>query len=73
MDGHVGPDNPVCLIETFADELDLAGAGLAGVAPKATERPGYDPAAPLKLRIHGCLNRVRSGWRLEAGTRRNVE
>jgi transposase len=69
----VGPDNPVRFIEAFADELDLAAAGFARVVPKATGRPGYDPADLLKLYVYGYLNRVRSSRRLEAETHRNIE
>ena len=73
IDDYVGPDNPVRFIEAFVDELDLAGVGFARVVPKATGRPGYDPADLLKLYIYGYLNRVRSSRRLEAETHRNIE
>ncbi len=65
VDDDVGPDNPVRFIEAFVDELDLGAAGFARVVPKATGRPGYDPADLLKLHIYGYLNRVRSSrsWR----------
>ncbi|NDV89466.1 IS1182 family transposase [Aurantimonas aggregata] len=73
VDDYVGPDNPVRFIDAFVDGLDLAGAGFGRVAPKATGRPGYDPADLLKLYIYGYLNRVRSSRRLEAETLRNIE
>ena len=73
VDDYVGPDNPVRFIEAFVDELDLARAGFARVVPKATGRPGYDPADLLKLYIYGYLNRVRSSRRLEAEAHRNIE
>src|ERR671917_432968 len=73
VDDYVGPDNPVRFIEAFVDELDLSAAGFARVVPKATGRPGYDPADLLKLYIYGYLNRVRSSRRLEAEAHRNVE
>jgi transposase len=73
VDDYVGADNPVRFLEAFVDELDLAGAGFARVVPKATGRPGYDPADLLKLYIYGYLNRVRSSRRLEAETHRNIE
>jgi transposase len=73
VDDYVGPDNPVRFIEAFLDELDLAGACFARVVPKATGRPGYDPADLLKLHIYGYLNRVRSSRRLEGETHRNIE
>jgi hypothetical protein len=56
-----------------SSELDLAAAGFARVAPKATGRPGYAPGDLLKLYIYGYLNRVRSSRRLEAEFHRNIE
>ena len=73
VDDYVGPDNPVRFIEAFVDGLDLGAAGFVRVQPKATGRPGYDPADLLKLYIYGYLNRVRSSRRLEAETHRNIE
>ena len=73
VDDYVGSDNPVRFIEAFVDGLDLAAARFVRVTPKATGRPGYDPADLLKLYVYGYLNRVRSSRRLEAETHRNVE
>ena len=73
VDDYVGADNPVRFIEAFVDGLDLNAAGFGRVAPKATGRPGYDPADLLKLYIYGYLNRVRSSRRLEAETQRNID
>ncbi len=73
VDDYVGPDNPVRFIDAFVDGLDLAAAGFERVAPKATGRPGYDPADLLKLYIYGYLNRIRSSRRLEAEGKRNLE
>lgn len=73
VDDYVGPDNPVRFIDAFVDGLDLASAGFGRVAPRATGRPGYNPADLLKLYIYGYLNRVRSSRRLEAETHRNIE
>lgn len=73
VDDYVGLDNPVRFIDAFVDELDLAAAGFAGVEPRSTGRPSYDPADLLKLYIYGYLNRIRSSRRLEAETHRNIE
>ena len=73
VDDYVGPDNPVRFIEAFVDGLDLGAAGFVRVQPKATGRPGYDPADLLKLYVYGYLNRIRSSRRLETETHRNVE
>jgi transposase len=73
VDDYVGPDNPVRFIEAFVDGFDLGAAGFVRVQPKATGRPGYDPADLLKLYIYGYLNRIRSSRRLETETHRNIE
>ena len=73
VDDYVGLDNTVRFIDAFVDSLDLAAAGFERAAPKATGRPGYDPADLLKLYIYGYLNRVRSSCRLEAESKRNLE
>lgn len=73
VDDYVGSDNVVRFIDAFVDGLDMLGAGFGRVQPKATGRPGYDPADLLKLYIYGYLNRVRSSRRLEVEARRNIE
>jgi transposase len=73
VDDYIGADNPVRFIDAFVEGLDLAAAGFARVAPKATGRPGYAPGDLLKLYIYGYLNRVRSSRRLEAECHRNIE
>ncbi len=66
-------DNPVRFIDAFVDDLDLGAAGFQRTQPKATGRPGYDPADMLKLYLYGYLNRVRSSRRLAAEAARNLE
>ena len=67
VDDYIGPDNPVRFVDAFVEQLDLQGAGFCRGEPKDTGRPSYRPADLLKLYIYGCLNRVRSSRRLEAG------
>jgi transposase len=73
VDDYVDADNPVRFIDAFVDGLDLATAGFARVAAKATGRPGYAPVDLLKLYVYGYLNRVRSSRRLEREAHRNIE
>src|SRR5271165_73534 len=73
VDDYVDGDNPARFIDAFVDGLDLAAAGFARVAARATGRPGYAPGDLLKLYIYGYLNRVRSSRRLERECRCNVE
>src|SRR5438046_430401 len=73
LEGYVGEENPVRVIEVFIDELDLAALGFAGMTPAATGRPAYHPATLLKIYLYGYLNRIPSSRRLERETQRNIE
>jgi len=73
LEDYVSDENPVRVIEAFIDELDLKALGFAGVVPEATGRPGYHPAAMLKIYLYGYLNRIPSSRRLERETQRNME
>ncbi|WP_457105323.1 hypothetical protein [Methylobacterium sp. P5_C11] len=52
-DDHVTEDNPVRVVETFIDELDLATLGFTRFETAATGRPAYDPTTLLKLYLYG--------------------
>lgn len=73
VDDYVAADNPVRFIAAFVDDLNLDELGFGRARPKATGRPGYDPADLLKLYLYGYLNRVRSSRCLAAETGRNLE
>jgi transposase len=73
LDAYIAEDNPVRVVDTFADELDLRRLGFDGMEPEATGRPAYHPATLLKIYIYGYLNRIQSSRRLERESQRNVE
>ena len=73
LDDWVDESNPVRVVDAFVEALDLGGTGFDDVEPSATGRPGYHPAALLKLYIYGYLNRIQSSRRLEREARRNLE
>jgi transposase len=73
LEDWIDESNPVRVIETFVEKLNLSGLGFDGVAPEATGRPSYHPSGLLKLYIYGYLNRVQSSRRLEREAGRNVE
>ena len=73
VDDYVAADNAVRFIAAFVDDLDLGELAFDRFRPKATARPGYDPADLLKLYLYGYLNRVRSSRRLAAEAGRNLE
>jgi transposase len=69
----VTEDNPVRVVDVFADSLGLATLGFDRAVAQATGRPGYHPATLLKIYIYGYLNRVQSSRRLEREAQRNIE
>src|SRR3974390_31149 len=73
LDDWVDESNPVRVVDALVDALDLKNLGFDGMAPELTGRPGYHPAALLKLSIYGYLNRIQSSRRLEREARRNLE
>ncbi len=72
LDGYVGEDNPVRVIDVFVDEMYLANLGFKTI-PAEVGRPAYHPSDMLKIFIYGYLNRVQSSRRLEREAGRNVE
>lgn len=73
LDDFVTKENHVRVVDAFVDELDLHTLGFNRVIANNTGRPGYHPAALLKLYIYGYLNRIQSSRRLEKESHRNVE
>jgi transposase len=73
VDEYIEEKNPVRFIDAYVDSLNLAALGFTHVVPQDTGRPGYAPAAMLKLYIYGYLNKIRSSRKLEPETHRNVE
>ena len=71
LEDWIGEDNPVRVIDVFADELYLAELERGG---SRGNRPSLvSSSVLLKLYIYGYLNRVQSSRRLEREAGRNVE
>jgi transposase len=73
LDDWVDESNPVRVVDAFIDARNLRDLGFASAAAADTGRPGYHPAALLKLYVYGYLNRVHSSRRLEREAGRNLE
>jgi transposase len=73
LEDWICENNPVRVIDVFADGLDLAELKFEAIVPEATGRPSYHPSVLLKLYIYGYLNRVQSSRRLEREAGRNIE
>lgn len=73
IDDYISSDNPVRVIDTYVEQLNLVIQGFNfAICPKHG-RPPYDPRVMLKLYLYGYLNRIRSSRRLEHETKRNIE
>jgi len=73
LDDYIAEDNPVRVVDAFANALDYKALGFTRIEPSMTGAPAYPPAALLKIYIYGYLNRIQSSRRLEKETQRNVE
>lgn len=73
LEDYVHEDNPVRVVDTFVEALDLSELGFEAANRAAGGRPAYHPAALLKIYIYGYLNRIQSSRRLEREAQRNIE
>jgi len=73
LDDYVASDNPVRVIDTFVDILDLGKLKFLKATLAKTGRPPFDPGDLLRLYIYGYMNGVRSSRKLEAEAERNQE
>lgn len=73
LDDYVHEENPVRVVDTFVEALDLSALGFGSVDRAGGGRPAYHPAGMLKIYIYGYLNRIQSSRRLERETHRNLE
>lgn len=73
IEDYVGKDNPVRVIDTFVNQLDMDGLGFKKAKPNNTGRPPYDPRDLLKLYIYGYFNKIRSSRKLMQECTRNLE
>lgn len=73
LDDYIDENNPVRVIDTFIDSLDLKMLDFNKAEISDTGRPPYSPKDLLKLYIYGYFNRIRSSRRLETETKRNIE
>lgn len=73
VEEFITKDAAVRVIDAFVASLDLHSLGFERARPADTGRPGYDPAALLRLYIYGYVNQIRSSRRLEKACRINLE
>lgn len=73
IDDLIEAGNPVRVIDTFVDGVDMREAGFSKATLKQTGRPPYDPRDLLKLYIYGYFNKIRSSRKLMTECRRNIE
>ena len=73
LEQQVAADNPIRIIDSFVNKLDLQKLGFSQAMLKAEGRPPYAPALLLKLYLYGYVNKIRSSHKLEQECCRNIE
>ena len=75
LDGWISEDNPVRVIDAFADSLPLQQMGFKHTTVKSEGCPPYSPLQLLKLYLYGYNGgaRIRSSRKLETECKRNIE
>lgn len=73
FDDFILPNNPVRLIDTFVNFLDLDSLGFVVYSPSARGQQPYKRSDLLKLNIYGYVNGIRSSRKLATEARRNIE
>lgn len=73
LDEMISEDNPVRVIDIFADNINFHEMGFKYATTKATGRKPYSPADMLKLYLYGYFNGIRTSRKLETECKRNIE
>jgi transposase len=73
LEDQIAPDNPVRVIDAFADMLDLKTFGFQHIQSKQTGAPCFHPSVLLKIYLYGYFNKIRSSRKLEKECERNIE
>lgn len=73
LEDGVEGDNPVRLIDAFAEQLDMKRLGFEVKELQREGRPAYESRVFLKIYFYGYLNGIRSSRRLERECTRNTE
>ncbi|MEA3554819.1 MAG: transposase [Campylobacterota bacterium] len=75
IDDYVSEDNPVRVIESYVDILDLKELGFEDTRKSNSNngQKAYSPSLLLKIYIYGYINKIRSSRMLERECKRNIE
>ena len=73
LDTFIAHDNPVRVIDAFADQLELDKLGFVANQIKSEGRPSYQSKLFLKIYLYGYVNGIRSSRKLERECMRNIE
>lgn len=73
LDTFIAHDNPVRVIDAFADQLELDQLGFVANQIKSEGRPSYQSKLFLKIYLYGYVNGIRSSRKLERECMRNIE
>ena len=73
FDDLIEENNPVRMLNSFVETLDMGKIGFKNATPKTKGRPGYSTKMMLKLYLYGYFNGIRSSRKLAKESTRNIE
>lgn len=73
LESMISQENPVRLIDAFAEKLDLEKLGFTIAKLNTQGRPSFDSRVFLKIYFYGYVNGLRSSRKLERECTRNIE
>lgn len=73
LEGQIGADNMVRVIDAYVDSVDLEALGFSHVVAAETGSPPYHPGDMLKLYLYGYMKRLRSSRQLAWACEVNIE
>ena len=73
LESMISQENPVRLIDAFAEKLELEKLGFTIAKLNTQGRPAFDSRVFLKIYFYGYVNGLRSSRKLEKECNRNIE
>ena len=74
LDEYVDENNPVRVIDSYVDILNLSELGFKNLSKSTTDgQPAFHPKLLIKMYIYSYINKIRSSRAIEKECKRNIE
>jgi len=74
LDEYVDGDNPVRVIDSYVDILNLSELGFKNLSKSSNDgQPAFHPKLLIKMYIYSYINKIRSSRGIEKECKRNIE